>query len=199
MRSVVLAFLVAAGLSGFLFAEETPQRVSIQIVGATIAPSRVDGSKWLGFGKAKAAQVSKVMDALLMAEPHVAVINALAQVAMSTSDKPIPYGVVDVATAGKFHTNARKGFGDSRQHSFTPFFGNINYQDIPLDYGTRIEVRMWNYHPIEKRNIDPIGVAEINSDDLKKALDSQKIYQLNVSDQTQNQLLFIAIEVRAQE
>jgi hypothetical protein len=41
----------------------------------------------------------------------------------------------------------------------------------------------------------PIGVAVINFQDIQKALEEQKIYQVPVADQTENQILFIGIEV----
>ena len=42
---------------------------------------------------------------------------------------------------------------------------------------------------------DPIGVAEINYDDVVAALEAGEVYQVKVAEQTQNQLLFVGISV----
>ena len=45
---------------------------------------------------------------------------------------------------------------------------------------------------------DPIGVAEINYEDVVAALESEQVYQVKVADQTDNQLLFVGISVTAE-
>lgn len=50
--------------------QESPKLVSVQIVNATIGPSKVDGSQWSGMGKVNPSVTTKVAQLLLGANPY---------------------------------------------------------------------------------------------------------------------------------
>lgn len=179
---------------------QLPKFVSVQIVNATIGPSKVDGSKWGGMGKVDPSVTAKLAHVLLdTTAAYTGAIALLAGPMISGSDKPAPFGVVDVAVNNEYDLRLRASLFSSEKEigrTFTPIFDLPGYKNIPLNDETRFKVTLFSKNRIMKPT--PIGVAEINAADLEKALNEEKIYQVPVADQTQNQLLFIGVEVRAE-
>jgi hypothetical protein len=117
---------------------------------------------------------------------------------MSGLDKPEPFGIVDVAVNGQYIPKLEaclfRSCSKGLERTYTPIFNLPAYQNVPLEEGTRFKVTLYSKNRIVPKP-SPIGVVVINSKDLQKALDAEKIYQVSVADQTQNQILFIGIEV----
>ena len=174
-----------------------PTRVWVQIVNATIGPAKVDGSSW-GGKKVDPSIVAKVGTLLMGSNPYIGILSLLSAPGLASLDKPSSFGLVDVAIDGEYLPRLRGClFNPCNKfsiHTFTPIFELPSYQNVPLGDGTRFKVTLNCNHILTRP--EPIGVAIINSKDLRKALEDQKIYQVPVADQTSNQLLFIGIDVR---
>jgi hypothetical protein len=194
---VLISFLFLQFSTNSLKAQEQlPKLVSVQIVNATIGPSKVDGSRWSGAGKVSSSVTTKLAQLLLSGNPYTGVIGLLGSSLMSTSGKPAPYGIVDVAVNGQYYPKFRTNLASFRQaeRTYTPIFQLPAYTAVPFDDGTRFKITLYSKNLLNPQPT-PIGVAVINYSDLLKAYKEQKIYQVPVADQTENQLLFIGIEV----
>jgi hypothetical protein len=175
-----------------------PPMVNVDVVDATVSLSKFDGSKWGGFGKVSPQTVGKVSSLLLGTNPYTAIISALSGPVSAGLEKPAPFGWVDVSINGQYLPNLRTcTFSPCQRpykHTYTPIFNGSTYQNIPFSPDTRLRVTLYADHTLI--NPDPIGTAIINFVDLKKAVEAGKIYQVQVNDQTQNQLLFVGLDVR---
>lgn len=179
--------------------QQLPKLVSVQIVNVTIGPSKVDGSHWSGSGKVNPTVTTKLAQLLLGSNPYTAVIGLLGSSALTGSGKPAPYGMVEVAVNGQYDPKLAARLFDPRkplERSYTPIFNLPAYQSVPFNDGTRFKITLYSKNLINPAPT-PIGVAVINYNDLLKAYNEEKIYQVSVGDQTENQLLFIGIEVNA--
>jgi hypothetical protein len=177
--------------------EQLPKLVSVQIVNATIGPSKVDGSHWSGKGKVDPSVTTKLAQLMMgTVNPYAGVIGLLSSSLISSSGKPAPYGIVEVAVKGQYYPKFQANLVSFKQaeRTFTPIFHLPAYTGVPFDEGTRFKITLYSKNLINPQPT-PIGVAVINYADLLKAYKEQKIYQVPVADQTENQLLFIGIEV----
>ena len=171
--------------------------VSVQIVNSTIGPSKIDGSHWSGTGKVSPAVSTQLAQLLLGANPYTGVVGLLSGSLITGSGKPAPFGEVEVAINGQYYPKLQARLVNTKrelERTYTPIFHLPAYQNVPLDEGTRFKITLYSKILINPKPT-PIGVAVINYDDLLKALQEEKIYQVPVGDQTQNQILFIGIEV----
>jgi hypothetical protein len=171
--------------------------VTVQIVDAIIAPGKADGTTWDGFGTIPSDVLTDVDQALAAINPVEGILAVLAGPALNGAlisvDKPDPYGVAQATTFGVV--------GDTywivdRTHAlpdtYTPIWPTFGYTNVPIDSDVRIAVEIWDQ---DISDDDPIGVAQINSADLKAALAAQAKYEVRVDDQTDGQLLFIGVSV----
>ncbi|MBS2033074.1 MAG: hypothetical protein JST54_34695 [Deltaproteobacteria bacterium] len=186
-----------------------PKFVRVEILSALVGPCKVDGTKWDGMGKCDAGAQDKIakllpskMAALAAAasglNPAGAATTILASVStgvLAKEDKPDPYGIVEVAVGDDWKSDLKFGLLSEKKpakDNFAPEFPPHEVK-VPLEKGTRFRVQMFDK---DLTKSDDIGRAEIGYDDLVAALNAGKIWQVPVADQTQNQLLFIGIEVR---
>jgi len=172
------------------------KRVNVSIVSATIGPCKADGKKWDGIGNAPAGAAAQIAKLLLDDNPYTGIAQALAGITMASTDKPDPYGFVEVAVDGEFKPNLKRNLypdGKIVKDTFTPQFPTNEWRAIPLDRGTRFRVTLIDKDIAQD---DPIGTVEINDRDLRAALEAEKVYQVKVADQSQNQVLFIGLSVR---
>ena len=70
----------------------------------------------------------------------------------------------------------------------------VNWKNVPLGHGARAKLTLFDK---DLTKSEPIGTAEITEQDMQAALAAGKVYQVRVDDQTNRQLLFIAISVQA--
>ncbi len=178
-------------------AEIPPKFVTVQIVNATIGPSKVDGSHWSGTGKVNPSVTNQLAQLLLGANPYTGIVGLLSGSLISGSGKPAPYGMVEVAINGQYDSKLQARLVSTKkelERTYTPIFHLPSYQNVPFDGGTRFKITLYSKNLMNPKPT-PIGVAVINFQDIRKALEEQKIYQVPVADQTENQLLFIGIEV----
>jgi hypothetical protein len=171
--------------------------VSVQIVDAIIGPAQdAEGTPWDGPGTVDPSIIEDVSEALVGANPAAAVLAILANPALAVFDPPDPYGTVQ-ATAFGVTGPVYPGLATSANpvpNTYNPIWpnGGFEYTGVPIDSDVRITVSLWDSDLVFD---DTIGTAVINSDDFKAALAAKQKYEVQVSDQTNNLLLFIGIEV----
>jgi hypothetical protein len=171
--------------------------VSVQIVDAIIGPAQdAEGTPWDGPGTVDPSIIEDVSEALVGANPAATVLTILANPALAVFDPPDPYGTVQ-ATAFGVTGPIYPGLASSANpvpNTYNPIWpnGGFEYTGVPIDSDVRITVSLWDSDLVFD---DTIGTAVINSDDFKAALAAKQKYEVQVSDQTNNLLLFIGIEV----
>jgi hypothetical protein len=171
--------------------------VSIQIVDAIIGPAEdAQGTPWDGPGTVDPSIIENVSEALVGANPAATVLAVLANPALAVFDPPDPYGTVQ-ATAFGVTGPIYPGLASSANpvpNTYNPIWptGGFTYTGVPIDRDVRITVSLKDSDLVFD---DTIGVAVMNSDDFKAALAARQKYEVPVSDQTNNLLLFIGIEV----
>lgn len=180
-----------SGASGY-----TGRWVSVQFVDAIIAPAESNGSPWDGVGTVPQSVIDEVSTALVGANPVAGVLAALADPALSTFDPPDPYGTVQATVFG-IPGPVYPDLASSTNpvpNTYNPIWpnGGFTYTNVPIDSDVRILVSLWDSDLVYD---DTIGAATINSSDLMTALAADHKYEVQVNDQTNNQLLFIGIEV----
>jgi len=175
-----------AGYSGRL--------VTVKIIDAVIAPGKKDGTDWDDLGTVDPAVAQAVSEALVGPTPLADVLAALANPALAAVDKPDPYGSAQLTVYGMTTEQVPLETRDGAiPNTFMPTWPRAwHYQNLPIDTDVRIGIDLWDKDLVDD---DSIGHAELNSNDLKAALAAQKTLEVQVSDQTSDQLLFIGISV----
>ena len=178
--------------------------VSVTFKDAIIGPGKVDHTSW-DVGSAGGALtipsdvLSALGTALASGNPVGGAVAVLAgpalNAAIDASAKPDAYGWVSATAFGVvgdafYVADAAEAIEDN----YTPVWPGtgLTFQNAPIDCDVRFDVTVVDSDLV---NDDPIGAAEINSNDLKDALSAQQKFHVRVDDQTFGQLLFIGISV----
>jgi hypothetical protein len=172
--------------------------VTVQLEGAVIGPGKADGTNdpWDYDAADVSPEVWKALATALGAPAPVAAVASLyAGPLFSALAKPEPFGNVTIlgpgVADGPYDLIGPEEF---TQDTFTPAFVHPRaWEGVPLDEDVRLRVQLWDKDLV---NDDVIGVATINVAQMRAALDAQQVYFVNVSTQTQSQIVFISISVR---
>jgi hypothetical protein len=177
--------------------------VTVSLEDCVVGPGKADQTPWdpslTGVSMIPSKVYSDLATALGAIDPVAAVVGVLAGPtltgAITASQKPDVYGTVRLdigAKIGDEYWLIERGL--QMDDSFRPAFpsGSI-YQHVPIDADIRIRFNLFDADALD--DDDAIGIAVVNSVDLKAALAAQKKYEVDVSDQTSNQLVFIGISV----
>jgi hypothetical protein len=124
-----------------------PKFVTVQIVNATIGPSKVDGSHWSGTGKVSPSVTNQLAQLLLGANPYTGIIGLLSGSLISGSGKPAPYGMVEVAINGQYDPEMQARLVSTRnelERTYIPIFHLPAYQNVPFDDGTRFKITLYS-------------------------------------------------------
>jgi hypothetical protein len=174
-----------------------PDRVTVSMVEATVAPFDEKGRDWDGGGPVAAQLVSGLTSAMAGGgkrkegeKKAAAVIGFVAQAAARGISAPDPKGWAEVQYPGAPPARVRLS---ETSNSLRPHFANARWTGVVLHDDTRLRIHLEDDDPIGSNEL--IGTAELNYDDLVDALESQKIWQVAVADQTHNQLLYVGISV----
>lgn len=173
----------------------------ISILSATIGPCKRDGTQWDGPGHASNEVMEGITDIVAaIAAVHgmsagaavaIKVAKFLASPAVAALSKPDPYGVVDliIDDARPIRQDLAPR-GRELKDTFTPVWLNPpTWIHVPLVAGLRIRVTILDE---DLSQDDPIGVAEINANDILEAIAAGQQYEINAHDPT-GQLLLVAI------
>lgn len=173
--------------------------LSIQVTGITMAPFKGDGTEWDTTNVIPSDLISGLATALGAAEPYAAVIAYLGTEAVKPLSKPDAYGTMELWVNGRWSPPAALATREAPVHdafvASWPAPPAPGWYDVPLQESLRLRLHILDSDLLYD---DPIGDAEINYADIQAALAAQKIIQVDVSGQTQKQLLFVALSVSQQ-
>jgi hypothetical protein len=159
---------------------------TVSIVGALVAPTKIDGRPWDGMGD-PTELVQAVGGLLADSSPYAAIAGAMAGPAAAALDKP------DVGGAAELYMDGRVfgvGAFAKVQDSFTPQWSTVTWDNVELPLA-RVRLTLWDRDLVED---DPIGIVEISSDDLMTAASVGNVFPVRVDSQNA-QVLFVAVSV----
>jgi len=170
--------------------------VRVQFNGAIVGPGKANGTPWDGPGTITAANWSALLEALLGDAPvddTLALLNGV----LGGFDKPdptvkvefAPQGSYDPALSGDLVTDA-----DNQENTYTPQWpGNPGYNQVTWHAAMKFKVTLTDE---DLALDDPMGAAEIHAGHIAAAWKAGGVYSVPVFDQTDNQVLFLEIEVK---
>jgi hypothetical protein len=172
--------------------QRNEQFIGIELVNATIGPSKFSGAKWDGYGQVSTDVAAALATALTMPEPNAVIAMLASSFATRPFEAPDVFGVACVFSGATcIEKRPLASREHSRQDTLTPQF-RASWHRVELRPGVSVRVRLVDADVAEH---DLIADAEIPFAELEAALRSGSVYQVNVADQTQNQLLFLGIRV----
>lgn len=173
----------------------------ISVLSAMIGPCKHDGTSWDGPGPVPAEVKVGLVDAVgalatingmpAGAPLAIKLVNFLASPAVAALAKPDPYGFADLIVGDDRPIRQELApRGKELKDTFTPVWLNPpTWIHVPLIAGLRLRVTILDE---DLSRDDPIGVAELNANDVLAALTAGQQYEINAHDPT-GQLLLVAI------
>jgi hypothetical protein len=168
----------------------THKHVTISLIDATIAPSKLGGSPWDGLGRVPEAVTSRLAAALVTQAPQAAVLAALADPMMQGIEKPEPVGTAELMIGG---VHGQVLALKSQRDTCTP-----RWEDSPTWTGVELSPAVRLRVSLRDKDVsadDPIGSFELGESDFRAALRAGHVLQVPVGLQVQQQVLFAGISV----
>jgi len=173
-----------------------PDYVTLQITDALICPWGSDGKEWDGDRAVSQDDMNELAEALAGSYPYTAAMAVIAGLANEGFASPDPYGFAEIWNNGSWHPIALATSSTNPEDTFHPvWLRSPGWSHVRVDPNMRVRVTLYDEDLIHD---DPIGVAEINYDDILSALDARQIVNVRVHDQGQQQILFIGLSVIAE-
>lgn len=173
-------------------APSPPRFARVSFVGLLAGPGKIDGTQWDGPGGTVSREGwQQVAFALGAADPYAAAIGVLAGPTIQALEKPDCGGsavLTSSAGTGKLYTL------NKQQDTFTPQW-SATWEHVPLDNTARIRVEVIDHDLFIN---DPMGVLEIDTSWIQRALMAGKVVQVPVHEQTNRQILFAGISAQAE-
>jgi hypothetical protein len=178
---------------------QPPAYVNIDILQTLIGPSKSDGTYWDTTGTIP----SSVTNALAAAagQPEVGpLLEFMASSAVQSLSKPDPFGYAELDWAGTGFDSAYDiplaDTSNNTEDTFQPTFPGPpqppGWQQVAYSDGLLVRVTLTDE---DLALNDDIGTATVKHGDILAAWTAQGTYWVRVDDQTQKQLLAIAIQV----
>jgi hypothetical protein len=175
-----------------------PTLVTVELDGAYIAPGKADGTQWDVGGSVDPAIARDIATALGATNPVAALASVFAGPAVEALEKPDPFGTAMMTITGVPGTFLQPLSSEASpmKDTFAPQWpGPPTWTGVPIDSDIRLRVDLWDADVFDN---DSIGVAELNSADLRAALAAKKIIGVRVDDQPPGRILLLTLSVRAE-
>lgn len=197
----VLVLLLLLVISNQLNAKDEIKYIDLTILGAVIAPNKIDRTTWDATSsfKVDSATTGLLIDTIGMSTtgiPVSKVLNTIGNNAAKGSAAPDVIGYVELeGTSLKKISNiawtkvALATKANKTKNSYTPMF-NAGYRNWPLFKENRFRITLKDADLFDD---DPIGTVELTYDDIIKAIEKGKSTWVDVTEQGGNQLLLIQI------
>jgi tetratricopeptide (TPR) repeat protein len=163
---------------------------TVTLTGLLVGPAKANSKPWDGFGKVGGKKIAKLAAALSGVEPYTAALGLISGPVFSSIEAP------DVAGRAELYRNGRLVHRyklRKRQDTYTPSWSGIVWKGVNV-YESSIRLTLVDR---DFDNDDDIGILEITSDQLQEAAEEGKVFPVKVNDQTNNQVLFALILVKA--
>ncbi|MBN1608507.1 MAG: hypothetical protein JW940_17880 [Polyangiaceae bacterium] len=169
--------------------DELPHSVSVDLLGAVIAPVKADKTPWDGAGNLPGSVGSALADAFEQARPYEAVLSALASLVASAFDKPDPSGTAE--PRGTVLPTLR--LDSASENTLTPVWRPTpRWRGLPLRPDVQLLVALEDQDVLGS---EPIETVSIGHSDLATSLRSGGVYPVDVHKQGRGQLLFVTVLV----
>ncbi len=168
--------------------------MTVLITEVMVGPGTVDGMAWDGSRAIDPALIRQIASALLSIDPWSAVIAILGGGLLDYYESPDPYGWAEISVGGVFYPEAAWWLATEVDNAEDTYIMATQggWEGVPLDEDVRIAVTLYDEDLV---NDDYMGRVELNSQDLRAALNARRIYAVPVHAQSSNQLLFVRISV----
>lgn len=188
--ALALSGLVAGGCGGGQISTRNyvTSALRISIVDALIAPAKVSGLPWDGTGGAiDQGTWGELSFAHGAADPYSAALGILASRADSGTARPDPKGTVLLYDA---HEEVEIELPMEFKDTFTPMWSDATLHGVVNSSESRLRITLIDQDVVED---DPNGVVEPTEADLVAAGTTGRVHHHQVSEQSQNQSLFVGI------
>ena len=186
-------------LFNILNANEEIKYIDLTILGAVIAPTKIDKTTWdRGVIKIDNASSNLISEMITTGIPVSSIMNTIGNSAAKGTAAPDVIGYIQLlGKTLKSVSNiawtpialATKNYAITK-NSYTPMF-NAGYKNWPLYKDNRFRIVLLDADMFDSD--DAIGTIELTYDDVMNAIKIGKTTWINVSEQGSNQLLFIQI------
>ena len=166
---------------------------TIEVVDAVISPGKVNQDVWDTVGKVPADVWSGLATALGASEPFAAVTGFL-QTQSPLLPRPDPYGTATLLSTFSAEDSVEYPLAtndNNLQDTFTPTWPTrSHWEDVPLTPDLRVRVSLTDE---DLSDHDPIGVVELNLQQIEAAIAAGQVVHVKVSSQGTSQILFVGI------
>jgi hypothetical protein len=171
-----------------------PATVSIQVIGATVGLAEANGNYWDGFGTVDPSVIAQQTAALASNTPYESVVAVISANAAGGTGPPDPYGTATLYYSGAWtQMITLVAAGNEQMNTYFPLFpGPPGWQQVPLAPDLKFSVHLLDEDVIGS---EEIGTVEIGLPAIMDALAAGTTWEVFTGDQSQNQLLFVAITV----
>ena len=176
-----------------------PNRVDVSIIGAVINLHKSDLTQWDGSGTFSQIAIDAVVTAMTAGTPLSIfddVLAAIGNAAVATTDKPDPYGFIELAWQGPFDQGLNQLLPMAGGHvsdNYAPDWPGLKPGWINIPYTPNLQIRV-TLTDFDLVNDDTIGTVILNADDISEAFFANQIWSVKVNDQN-DQILLIRISV----
>lgn len=196
MRFTLILTLLC--LQNLVYAQESEVQLKADItfLGAVIGPTKLNGKPWDASYDTKKSIGAGLSTLLSSAVPHKKIIDTVLAGAPKGSGAPDIIGSIQqVGPSYPGLEEAAKApiaLADKKtitKNGYTPIF-TTEYKAWPMYSNTRFRIRLWDKDMMQN---DFIGTVEVTTEDIQKAITAGQAIYINVSNQSQNQILYIQI------
>lgn len=186
----------------------SPRLVSISILDTTFAPFKAGGRAWDGNGMADQDAIDGLARVVAGLGPYgvaaAAVGSIVSRLALPTLALPDPFGTGEIYAGGRWQAQLVLATEDENAEDryFTTWprraarDGTLvppGWIHVPLT--PELQVRLSLFDCDSPLSNDAMGNPVVNYDQIVHALETRQTVQVNVSEQTQNQVLTVGISV----
>jgi hypothetical protein len=173
-----------------------PEFVTVQLTEALICPWDSNGKEWDRDRTVSRQDMDELDEALASADPFAASAAFITGLTHKGFSPPDPYGQAELWSNGSWNPLPLATKATNLEDTFRPLWrGAPGWQHVRFEPTLRIRVTLYDEDIL---NDDPIGVVELDANDILAALDFGQQFPVRVYDRGQQQVLFIGLSVTAE-
>jgi hypothetical protein len=176
-------------------APKPPTYVNIEILSVLLGPSKSDGTSWDASGTVPSS-VTDGLAAVLRLPGTGEILNFMASAAVQALSKPDPIGTAQIDVSTGFDAKLDRELANdtnNTEDTFEPTWpGNPGWSSVMFSTDLKVRVKIKDADLVED---DDVGVATLVGSDIYQAWLDGRTYWVRVDEQTNRQLLAVAIQV----